>query len=88
MAEYELKLDREICASNFVCTVVDPRDFEEEAGGPYEGKAALKGESEEEKIQVIELDESEKEEGQEAAEGCPMLAIELIDAETGETLAP
>ena len=88
MAEYQLKLDRETCMSNFVCTAVDPRDFTEEDAGPYTGKAALKGESEEETIHIIELDESEKERGKQAADGCPVLAIELVEAESGETIAP
>lgn len=88
MAKYELKLDREICTSNFVCTAVDPRDFKKEDSGPHEGKAALKGEPDEEAIHTIELDESEKEEGEQAANGCPVLAIELIDEEGGETVAP
>ena len=88
MAKYKLQLDREICTSNFVCTAVDPRDFEEEDSGPHEGKAALKGEPKEKKMHTIELDESQKEEGQRAANGCPVMAIQLIDAESGETIAP
>ncbi len=88
MAEYELKLDREKCQSNFVCTAVDPRDFEEEDSGPHEGKAALKGESGEEKIQSLKIEESEKSQAKQAANGCPVLAIELIDEESGEVVAP
>lgn len=88
MAKYELKLDRDKCTSNFVCTAVDPRDFEEEDSGPHEGKAALSGEPQGEAIHSIELDESEKDEGEQAANGCPVLAIELIDEESGEVLAP
>ena len=88
MAKYELKLDREVCTSNFVCTAVDPRDFEEEKSGPHKGKAALKGEPEGEKVHTIELEESEKEEGERAANGCPVMAIELIDAKSGEMIAP
>lgn len=88
MSKYKLKLDREICASNFVCTAVDPRDFERENSGPHKDKAALKGEPEGETVQIIELDDSEKEQGEQAANGCPVFAIELIDAESGETIAP
>ena len=88
MSKYVLKLDREVCQSNFVCTAVDPRDFEEEGKGRYDGKVRLKGEPEDEKIHEIELTESEKAEGQQAANGCPVFAIELMDKEKGETIAP
>jgi len=88
MSKFILKLDRETCQSNFVCTAVDPRDFEEEDSGQYDGKVRLKEEPEETQIQEIELSESERDEGEQAANGCPVFAIELIDKETGETLAP
>ncbi len=88
MAKYQLKLDREACQSNFVCTAVDPDHFKEEGSGPFGGKAALVGESEEDKIQTIDVEESDKEAAQQAANGCPMLAIELIDQESGQTIAP
>lgn len=88
MSEYTLKLDREVCQSNFVCTAVDPRDFEEEDRGKYDGKVRLKGEPKDEKIHEIELTESERDEGEQAANGCPVFAIELVDKEEGETIAP
>jgi ferredoxin len=88
MSKYILKLDREVCQSNFVCTAVDPRDFEEEDSGKYEGKVRLKDEPKDEKDHEIELSEDERGEGEQAANGCPVFAIELIDKETGETIAP
>lgn len=88
MAKYQLKLDRETCQSNFVCTAVDPDHFIEEDGGPFEGKAALVGKSENDKVQTMDIEESGKETAQQAANGCPMLAIELIDQESGDTIGP
>lgn len=88
MAKYQLKLNRETCQSNFVCTAVYPGHFKEENSGPFEGKASLVGESEEDRIQTINVEESDKEEAQQAANGCPMLAIELIDEESDQTIAP
>lgn len=88
MSKYILKLDREVCQSNFVCTAVDPRDFEEEDSGKFEDKVRLKGGEEGEKIHEIELTEEERKKGEQAANGCPVFAIKLIDKETGETIAP
>lgn len=88
MSKYVLELDREVCRSNFVRTAVDPRDFEEEDRGKYDGKVRLKGEPENEKVHEIELTESERDEGEQTANGCTVFAIELIAKEKGETIPP
>lgn len=84
MAKYVLKLDKETCQSNFICTAVDPTHFEE----ADDGKAGLIGGSRDDHIESLEIDEDEKQAAQQAADGCPVLAIELVDDESGETLAP
>ena len=84
MAKYKLKFDKDACQSNFVCTAVDPEHFTEADNG----KAEMTGGSWDGNIQTMEIDESEKQAAQQAAEGCPMLAIELIDTESGDTIAP
>ena len=66
---------------------MDPCDFEEEDAGEYEGKFRLKDEPEDEKVHEIELTEDERDEGEQAANGCPVFAIELVDKESGETIA-
>lgn len=83
MAKYKLKFDKNACQSNFVCTAIDPDHFDE----ADDGKAELIGGEEEDGIQVLEIGEDEKSTAKQAADGCPMMAIELID-ESGETLAP
>jgi len=79
-----LKFDKNKCQSNFVCTAVDPDHFQE----ADDGKVELIGGTVEGNIHTLEVDESEKTRAQQAADGCPMMAIELIDTESGETLAP
>jgi len=83
MATYRLKFDKNACQSNFVCTAVDPEHFEE----ADDGKAGLIDGEEEDGIFVLEIGEDEKQAAKQAADGCPMMAIELLD-ETGETIAP
>lgn len=84
MAQYQIKYDKGKCQSNFVCTAVDPDHFKE----ADDGKAELIGGSSKGDTYTLDVDESEKEVAQQAAKGCPMLAIELIDQESGETFAP
>lgn len=84
MAKYQLKFDKDKCQSNFVCTAVDPDHFQE----ADDGKAELIGGSSEGSIQTLDVEESEKDQAEQAASGCPMLAIELIDQESEETIAP
>lgn len=84
MAKYQLKFDKDKCQSNFVCTAVDPDHFQE----ADDDKAELVGGSLEDSIQILDVEESEKDQAQQAANGCPMLAIQLIDQESGKTIAP
>jgi len=84
MAKYELKYDKDACQSNFVCTAVDPEHFKE----GEDGKAELIGGSSEDGLFVLEVDEDGKSAAEQAANGCPMMAIELVDTEAGETIAP
>lgn len=84
MAKYQLKLDKEACQSNFVCTAVDPTHFDE----AEDGKAELINGEAKGNVQTLNVEESEKGKAQRAADGCPVQAIELIDVESGETLAP
>lgn len=83
MAKFKLKYDKDACQSNFVCTAVDPEHFKE----GDDGKAELVGGSDEGGIYVLEVEESGKSAAEQAANGCPMLAIELVDGD-GETIAP
>ena len=58
---------------------------EREEGHP---RSVLEGEHEVLLEKLDELSEDERAEGEQAANGCPVFAIELLDKETGETLAP
>lgn len=84
MAQYKLKYDKDACQSNFVCTAVDPDHFKE----GEDGKAELIGGSTEDDIFVLDVEEDGKAAAEQAANGCPMMAIELVDSEAGETIAP
>ncbi|MEF8726143.1 MAG: ferredoxin [Candidatus Bipolaricaulota bacterium] len=84
MAKFKLKYDKDACQSNFVCTAVDPKHFEE----GDDGKAALIDGKKEEGVAVLEISEDDKASAKQAANGCPMMAIELVDEESGETIAP
>ncbi len=84
MAKYKLKYDKDACQSNFVCTAVDPEHFKEGADGKAE---LIEGESED-GLSVLEVGEDGKSAAEQAANGCPMMAIELVDGESGETIAP
>lgn len=84
MAKYKLKYDKDACQSNFVCTAVDPGHFKE----GDDGKAELIEGSQEDGMSVLEIGEEDKSAAKQAADGCPMMAIELVDAESGDTLAP
>ena len=84
MAQYKLKYDKDACQSNFVCTAVDPGHFKE----GDDGKAELIDASQEDGMAVLEIGEDDKAAAQQAADGCPMMAIELVDGESGETIAP
>lgn len=84
MANYKLKYDKDACQSNFVCTAVDPDHFKE----GDDGKAELIDGKTEDGLYVLEVDEEGKSAAEQAANGCPMMAIELIDSEAGETIAP
>ncbi|MFP4588537.1 MAG: ferredoxin [Candidatus Bipolaricaulota bacterium] len=84
MAQYKLKLDKDTCQSNFVCTAIDPAHFEE----ADDGKAGLIDGDQEGSVQILEIEESDKGSAEQAANGCPVLAIELVDTENGQTVAP
>ena len=84
MAKYKLKYDKDACQSNFVCTAVDPEHFKE----GDDGKAELIDGDKKDGTFVLEIGEGEKQSAEQAANGCPMMAIELVDGESGETLAP
>ena len=84
MAKYKLKYDKDACQSNFVCTAVDPEHFKEGEDGKAE---LIEGESED-GLSVLEVGEDGKSAAEQAANGCPMMAIELVDGESGETIAP
>ncbi|MFB6290846.1 MAG: ferredoxin [Candidatus Bipolaricaulia bacterium] len=84
MAKYKLKYDKAACQSNFVCTAVDPDHFEE----GEDGKAKLIGATTKDDLYTLEVEESGKSAAKQAANGCPMMAIELVDTEAGETIAP
>lgn len=84
MAQLQIKFDQDACQSNFVCTAVDPDHFQEADNG----KAEMPGGEWDGSIQTLEIDDDEREKAVRAAEGCPMMAIEIIDQTTGETEAP
>ena len=84
MAKYQIKFNRDSCQSNFVCTAVDPEHFAQ----ADDGLAELTGGETSDNIQTMDIEESELQKAKQAANGCPMQAIEVIDKESGNTLAP
>ncbi len=84
MSKYQIKFDRSACQSNFVCTAVDPDHFAE----AEDGLAELTGGETQEDVQTLDIEESGLEKAKQAANGCPVLAIEVLEKESGEKLAP
>ena len=84
MAKYQLKLHRDLCQGQFVCTAADGKHFERDD----DNKANLIGGSVEGDLQTVDVEESDFEKAKIAADGCAFDAIELIDKETEEVIAP
>jgi len=85
MAKYKLKLNLKRCQGQFVCTAGDPDHFGKKEG---EEKATLIGGEREGNIETLEIEENALEEAKVATNGCAFQAIELIDEESGELIAP
>mgnify|MGYP006293320471 CR=1 FL=1 len=84
MNKYEIRYDKDACMSHYVCRAEDPEHFTE----GEDGKTRLVNGEYKDGIQVLEIDESEKEDALKAVEGCPVMALELVDKTTEERIAP
>ena len=78
---YRIEYDRDGCIGAAACVAVKPESW----SLAEDGKADLKDakEVEEEKF-VLEFDEDELEAHLEAAQGCPVNVIHIIDQKTGK----
>lgn len=82
---YKIVYDRTGCIGAGTCEALDPEDFELAA----DGLADLKdGEEADDGIWEKEIPEERKEEALEAAKGCPVNVITVVDTESGEQIYP
>ncbi len=81
MAKIRIIYDKDACIGAAACAAMDPKYFEMNE----EGKAELKG-SKKNKDGKYELIIDENDDTYQAAESCPVLAIKLINEDTGEEL--
>lgn len=70
---YRIEVDREVCAGSAICAGIAPRHLE--MGADHIARAVE---------EVIDADDAVIE----AALNCPVDAIVVLDADTGETLPP
>lgn len=82
---YKIVYDRTGCIGAGTCEALDPEDFEL----VEDGLADLKG-GEEVKDGIWEKDipEDKKEEALDAAKGCPVNVIKIVDTDSGEQVYP
>ena len=81
MAKIKIIYDREACIGAAACAAMDPKYFEMDS----KGKAILKG-SKKNKDGKYELEIEDNDDTYQAAEACPVRAIQLINKETGEEI--
>lgn len=84
MKKYRLKFDVDLCQGQFVCTAADPDHFRQ----ANERKAELAGGEKEGNIETLDISEEELADAKTAAGGCAFQAINLIDKQSGEVIAP
>lgn len=85
MGRYKIVYDRTGCIGAATCEALDPDDFEM----VEDGLADLKGGEEvQDGIWEKEIDADQKQDALEAARGCPVNVIKIVDTETGEQLHP
>ncbi|MFB6167086.1 MAG: ferredoxin [Candidatus Nanohaloarchaea archaeon] len=85
MGRYRIIYDRKGCIGAGTCEALDPEDFEL----VEDGLADLKGGEEKgSDTYEKEIPGDRKEEALEAAKGCPVNVIKVVDTETGEQLYP
>ena len=82
MGKYRVEYLRKECIGAGVCAAMDPENFEMNA----DGLADLKDSNQEGDIFVKEVDNLE--EIKEAADGCPVRIIKVIEKETGKVISP
>ena len=82
VARFKVVYERVNCIGAAVCVAVDPIKWELNA----DGKADLKGSIQSGDVFELELSESELEAMKQAAEGCPVNVIHIINIETGEKI--
>ncbi len=82
--KYKIIYEREACIGAAVCAAMDDANFSMNA----DGKADLTESKKEggKWVKIVELDEQGKKRLLEAAEGCPVTIIHVIDMETGKQL--
>lgn len=73
---WRLSIDRNACVSSVTCVGISPDHFES-----VNGTTRLRATH-------VDPDEDTREELIDAAESCPMSAIRIVDAATGELIAP
>ncbi len=82
---YKIVYDRTGCIGAGTCEALDPDDFEL----VEDGLADLKGGEEvSDGVWEKEIPEEQKDAALEAAKGCPVNVIKIIDTETDEQLYP
>lgn len=82
---YRIVYDRSGCIGAGTCEALDPEDFEL----VEDGLADLKeGEEVSDDVWEKEVPENREEAALEAARGCPVNVIKIIDTDTGEQLYP
>lgn len=71
--KYRIKVDKETCIADGVCFSMDPDHYVEDD----EGKADVAGGKTEDEVSVGEFDDDGFEEAKDAADACPVEAIEV-----------
>lgn len=82
--KYKIVYDRSLCIGAGTCVAINPSSWELDS----ENKAILKDSSQKGSSETFELeiDDSSFNIEMEAAKGCPVNCIHIIDMETGEQL--
>lgn len=82
--KYKIVYDRGLCIGAGTCVAINPNSWELDS----ENKAQLKNSSQKDGSETFELeiDENTFDIEMEAAKGCPVNCIHIIDMETGEQL--
>ncbi|MFO7849708.1 MAG: ferredoxin [Spirochaetia bacterium] len=71
--KYRIKVDKDKCIADGVCFSMDPEHYVEDD----EGKAEAAGGSLEGEMSIADFDDDEFDEAKDAADACPVEAIEI-----------